>query len=105
MPEGRADDLAVAIGKRLFERAWVLPPSSTEANDGLGPLFNARSCATCHQGLQRTDVHAPRATEHGLVVMLATPAGAGDRVYGHQIQTAAAPGLETEARVSIAWQD
>jgi CxxC motif-containing protein (DUF1111 family) len=104
MPEGRADDLAVAIGKRLFERAWVLAPSSTEANDGLGPLFNARSCAACHQGLERTDMHAPQATQHGLVVRLVTPTGAGDPLYGHQIQTAAAPGLEPEARVGIEWQ-
>ena len=47
-------DLTFAIGKALFERAWVPAPSSTRANDGLGPVFNARACAACHQGLDRT---------------------------------------------------
>src|SRR5690606_39861567 len=27
---------------------WVSSPSSTQASDGLGPLFNARSCQACH---------------------------------------------------------
>ena len=37
-----------AIGNGLFRRPWVSSPSSTRSADGLGPLYNARSCQRCH---------------------------------------------------------
>lgn len=37
------------LGKAIFEKLWVFSPSSTTASDGLGPLYNARSCARCHR--------------------------------------------------------
>ena len=36
------------LGNALFQKLWVSSPSSTQASDGLGPLYNARSCQTCH---------------------------------------------------------
>ena len=36
------------LGNALFRQLWVSSPSSTQATDGLGPLFNARSCQSCH---------------------------------------------------------
>ncbi len=44
-PEHRA---AFFVGNSLFNRSWVAAPASVEARDGLGPLFNARSCSGCH---------------------------------------------------------
>ncbi|MGC6508834.1 MAG: di-heme oxidoredictase family protein [Myxococcota bacterium] len=35
-------------GNSFFNQAWVEAPASTQHRDGLGPLFNARSCASCH---------------------------------------------------------
>lgn len=35
-------------GNSLFNQNWVTAPASTTARDGLGPLFNARSCSGCH---------------------------------------------------------
>src|SRR5262245_16739040 len=35
-------------GNSSFNQSWVQAPSSTQGHDGLGPLFNARSCAACH---------------------------------------------------------
>jgi CxxC motif-containing protein (DUF1111 family) len=35
-------------GNSFFNSSWVQAPASTTARDGLGPLFNARSCSTCH---------------------------------------------------------
>ena len=32
----------------FFRQAWLIAPSSTTARDGLGPLFNARACTSCH---------------------------------------------------------
>ncbi|MEP2650511.1 MAG: di-heme oxidoredictase family protein [Paraglaciecola sp.] len=35
-------------GFSLFRDPWVIAPSSTSDRDGLGPLFNTRSCISCH---------------------------------------------------------
>ena len=44
-PPARAAD--IAEGQRLFEHEWL--PNDPEAHgDGLGPVFNASSCAACH---------------------------------------------------------
>jgi CxxC motif-containing protein (DUF1111 family) len=42
------NDQKFAVGNSLFRSAWVTAPSSTTARDGLGPTFNAVSCAACH---------------------------------------------------------
>ena len=39
---------AVQPRQWLFHKVWVPAPSSTQASDGLGPLFNARGCQNCH---------------------------------------------------------
>ena len=50
--EGMAYDQLIAegneAGNALFNKRWSSSPSSTLASDGLGPLFNARSCQACH---------------------------------------------------------
>lgn len=35
-------------GKALAGQPWVQAPSITDARDGLGPLYNARTCFACH---------------------------------------------------------
>src|SRR5688572_31899813 len=37
-----------STGNAFFNQAWTVAPSSNTSRDGLGPLFNARSCSTCH---------------------------------------------------------
>jgi CxxC motif-containing protein (DUF1111 family) len=44
-PTARASE--VAAGRELFEREWS-PNDPMAHGDGLGPVFNARSCAACH---------------------------------------------------------
>ena len=41
-------ELTFKVGNGLFRKLWVSAPSSTLASDGLGPLYNARSCQRCH---------------------------------------------------------
>src|SRR5687767_12465383 len=36
------------MGNAFFNSPWVVAPASASARDGLGPLFNARSCDACH---------------------------------------------------------
>ena len=41
-------ELDFKVGNAIFRKFWVSAPSSTHTSDGLGPLFNARSCQGCH---------------------------------------------------------
>jgi CxxC motif-containing protein (DUF1111 family) len=99
------DGLDRAAGKALFDRNWVPAPASTDAADGLGPMYNARSCAACHQGGGAAKVEpgaaAPRSDILGLVVRLGSAHGAHDPYYGRQLQTSAVQGLDPEARVTV----
>jgi len=36
------------LGKSFFSIPWVEAPSATTARDGLGPLFSANACISCH---------------------------------------------------------
>ena len=44
-PSARAAE--IAEGRELFEHEWV-PNDPLARGDGLGPVFNAKSCASCH---------------------------------------------------------
>jgi CxxC motif-containing protein (DUF1111 family) len=94
-----AGELDVVLGKALFERNWVAAPASTRATDGLGPLFNARSCVRCHAGGGRGTLQID---EQGL---LSSPALvlqlSNDPVYGLQLQSNAIQGHAAEARIVV----
>ncbi|NQX82080.1 MAG: thiol oxidoreductase [Flavobacteriaceae bacterium] len=49
-PNGLSTDdfIKFSGGNSLFRRNWVAAPSSVSSLDGLGPIFNARSCGACH---------------------------------------------------------
>src|SRR5690606_18456661 len=113
--EGRQDFM---VGNGLFRKDWVSSPSSTQASDGLGPLFNARSCQACHVKDGRGTVPGfdPLAQSDAvaLLVRLSLPesseearrrvgqgevASLPDPTYGHQLQPFAVPGLPAEGRL------
>ncbi|MBP1807271.1 di-heme oxidoredictase family protein [Rubellimicrobium aerolatum] len=115
--EGQLD---FKIGNGLFQKNWVPSPSSTLASDGLGPLFNARSCQGCHvkdgrgqppDGLSDgpeamiLKVSVPGGPEDAGAdirdYLLATP----DPVYGGQIQTESVAGQPPEARLEIVYEE
>ncbi|ODT16180.1 MAG: hypothetical protein ABS35_29220 [Kaistia sp. SCN 65-12] len=106
LPAAHADGLDRAVGKALFDRIWVQAPSSTLANDGLGPLFNEKSCASCHSGkaLSAKITAQPDGTlvQRGIVTRLGDAKGKGDPVYGRQIQPRAVSGLTSEGTVDYA---
>ncbi|MBS7540284.1 thiol oxidoreductase [Ancylobacter lacus] len=93
-----------AIGRALFRRAWVPAPSSTRANDGLGPLFDARSCAACHPGAgPGATALTPQGVPDGLGLVLALlrADGTGDPAYGHRLETMTLPGVPAEGVVRV----
>lgn len=88
------------VGDGVFRKLWVSSPSSTISSDGLGPLYNARACQSCH--LKDGRGHPPAASEQpsSLLYRLALSDGAPDPIYGRQLQTFAVQGMEAEATVA-----
>ena len=97
---------AFAVGNAFFEHSWVTAPASTEGRDGLGPLFNARSCSSCHvrDGRGRPPLPGERAPS-GLLLRLGVAGPRGRDVphptYGGQLQDRAILGVLPEAGFRI----
>jgi CxxC motif-containing protein (DUF1111 family) len=105
-------ELSFYSGNSFFNQAWVQAPSSTEARDGLGPLFNARSCSACHFKDGRGSPPLEEGDEFvGILLRLSVPgsdAGAApepDPAYGGQLQPFAINGVEPEGRPSVSYQE
>jgi CxxC motif-containing protein (DUF1111 family) len=90
-----ADTLDAEIGARLFKRAWVPAPSSTTSNDGLGPHYDARSCAACHPGGGR----APGGIDLVGYSIRLDRNGAPDPRFGRILQAQAIAGVQAEGIV------
>jgi CxxC motif-containing protein (DUF1111 family) len=96
-------------GKAVFEVPWVAAPGSLPDRDGLGPLFNATSCAACHARNGRGAPPAPGEPALALLLRLSVPGeGGGARpepTYGDQIQTSATGDVPAEGRVTLAYDE
>ncbi|WP_196889918.1 di-heme oxidoredictase family protein [Aureivirga sp. CE67] len=100
------------VGNSLFKQNWVTAPASTTARDGLGPLFNAKACSTCHfkDGRGRAPL-ANGEINHGLLIRLSIPgvdAHGGPLAepnYGGQLQDQSIHHLETEGAFEISYTD
>ena len=90
-------------GNSFFNSSWVQAPSSTTARDGLGPLFNARACSTCHfeDGRGRPPLSDDEEFS-SMLLRIGTGALAedgepeGDATYGGQLQPFAISGVSGE---------
>jgi len=94
------------LGKSLFEKLWVSSPSSTTASDGLGPLYNARSCLQCHPKNGRgrpTEANNPADVASSMLVRLGLPSQAPEPNYGSQFQTRAVQGVLAEGAIQLAY--
>ncbi|WP_395022776.1 di-heme oxidoredictase family protein [Dongia sp.] len=104
-----AKGLDFEIGRALFERHWAAAPASTQAADGLGPLFNARACVSCHPGGGRGQPFDQLgATLPALLFRLgghnAATTEAGDPIYGRQIQSQSVAGISAEAATGVSFE-
>lgn len=85
------EDAMFEGGEFLFDTGWVSAPSTTSDLDGLGPYFNANSCAACHRRDGRGRPPEPGEAFLGLLIRLSIP-GQGsqgptpDENYGGQLQ-------------------
>ncbi len=105
------------VGNSFFRNPWVIAPASTDARDGLGPLFNTNGCQNCH--IKDGRGHAPSSHSDNavsLLVRLSIPETAthlrkphesviAEPNYGGQLQDFAIPGVEPEGRVRIDYSD
>ncbi|POB01158.1 di-heme oxidoreductase family protein [Halopseudomonas oceani] len=110
--------LDFSVGNSFFRNPWVVAPASTDARDGLGPLFNTNSCQGCH--LKDGRGHAPASIDTpsvSLFLRLSVPADPEQDadllrehglkpapIYGGQLQTSAIPGMKPEADMIVEWQ-
>ena len=99
-----AGQLDPAMGKALFDRQWVAAPSSTQSDDGLGPIYDARSCNVCHAGGGAGALLPKPVIGAGIVVRLGNANGTPDPVYGFQLQTKALPGQMPEGAPQMTWR-
>jgi CxxC motif-containing protein (DUF1111 family) len=108
------------VGNALFKQLWVSSPSSTQATDGLGPLFNARSCQSCHIRDGRGHPPETPGSAASMFLRLARPARTDaerreiaeshmvnfpDATYGTQLQDTAVPGLAGEGQVAVTYTE
>ena len=99
------------VGNSFFNRNWVSAPSSTTARDGLGPLFNARSCSTCHLHDGRGRPPAPGEDMLSMLVRLSIPGRDMQRgivpepTYGDQLNGLAVHGVPPEGRAVITYEE
>jgi CxxC motif-containing protein (DUF1111 family) len=112
-------ELDFKIGNAIFRKTWVSAPSSTDASDGLGPLFNSRACQNCH--LKDGRGHPPFSSavpddSGSMLVRLSVPAATEeekervaahsvnsipDPTYGGQLQDRSIQGIAAEGKLNI----
>jgi len=110
-----ADNSLVApflFGQRIFDVVWDHDPIISPVLDGLGPMFNRRSCRECHEGNGRG--RPPEYVGERMKSMLVRisipgsgPHGGPNPVpnYGDQIQDRAVPGVTPEAQAVITYEE
>ena len=108
----RQQQLFFFVGNSFFNQNWVTAPASTEARDGLGPFFDARSCDGCHFKDGRGRV--PEVSDlqpTGLIVRLSIPERdlygeyLPDPIYGSQFQDNALEGVEPEVEITVEYTE
>ena len=112
-------ELNFKIGNAIFRKNWVSAPSSTDASDGLGPLFNSRGCQDCHlkDGRGHPPLSADVPDDSGsMLVRLSVPPASDEEkakleahranslpepTYGGQLQDRSIQGFNAEGKLKI----
>ena len=98
-------------GDTLFNTNWVSASSVVSSRDGLGPLFNTRSCSACHFKDGRGSPPATGEIPNGLLIRVsslgeqANGAPFPHPVYGNQLSVRSLPENRPEAEVLISYEE
>ena len=121
IPDSRMSDFRE--GSDNFRKLWLSVPAANKAFDGLGPLFNTRSCQRCH--LRDGRGHPPKANfpdddATSFVLRLSIPPQTDtekqliaerralvvpEPTYGAQLQEFAIQGIPAEGKVHIEYEE
>ena len=108
------------VGNGIFRKIWVSAPSSTRSSDGLGPIFNARSCQRCHLKDGRGHPPAPGEKSETMFFRLSIPPQTSQEkldlqthrrntipepIYGGQLQNFSVQGVLAEGDMKIEYQE
>jgi len=100
-----------ALGNRLFNAEWRPAGKGEESLDGLGPTFNAVSCAGCHRRDGRgRPPDGPEEALDSMPVRLSVSGGEPDGApvphpnYGLQLNDRALPGVPSEGRMRVRYE-
>lgn len=108
------------LGRSFFTIPWVEAPSATTARDGLGPLFNANSCVSCHPKNGRgTLISKDNITSRALVARLSIKANDSlehqellkyqgfvpEPVYGNQLAINGTLNVDFEGNIKIDFEE
>lgn len=122
MPASNLDMLKrmdFSVGNSFFRNPWVIAPATTDARDGLGPLFNTNACQGCHikDGRGKPREEGDR-NAVSMLVRLSIPATTPEQkaalvqqgvipepVYGGQLQDMSIPGVAPEGQINISYQE
>ena len=111
--------LDFSVGNSFFRNPWIQAPATTDARDGLGPLFNTNGCQNCHikdgrgHPPEENDLHAV-----SMLVRLSIPAMTPEQkkayikdgvipepTYGGQLQDFALQDQTPEGQIKITYTD
>ncbi|MEZ8093034.1 thiol oxidoreductase [Photobacterium swingsii] len=111
--------LDFSVGNSFFRNPWVQAPATTDARDGLGPIFNTNGCQNCHIKDGRGHPPEEGATNAvSMLVRLSIPAMTPEQkkalitdgvipepMYGGQLQDFAISGAKPEGQIAISYQN
>jgi CxxC motif-containing protein (DUF1111 family) len=95
------------LGNSFFNTVWVSSPASTTLRDGLGPIYNAVSCSSCHfrdgrgRGLPETSGPVDTSLLFRLRLITATQEVIPHPAYGEQLQPQGVMGVPGEGTVQV----
>lgn len=111
--------LDFSVGNSFFRNPWIPAPATTQARDGLGPLFNTNGCQNCHikdgrgHPPEKNDIHSV-----SMLVRLSIPAMSAEQkqifikegivpepTYGGQLQDFALQDQTAEGQINITYTD
>lgn len=102
--------LEFTTGNSFFNQSWVSAVASTTGRDGLGPLFNETSCASCHFKDGRGRAFLPNETQgHGMLFRLNIIGVNGSSLieptYGGQFSPVGVNGVAGEGKMNVTYQE
>ncbi len=94
-----------SIGNSFFNNNWITAPATASGRDGLGPLYNARSCSACHPNDGKGFLKNNFIERQGTVIKLqhseSNDLMDGDMIYGEQLSDFAIPEVQAEVDYMI----